>query len=142
MRLKQHHHQDYINCIYIYIYTHIHTEPRLWPMSTLCLCQSPLSLSMLVYAFLHNSPLPLQLVQLYLGGNFLKGTLPELWSECRSVSLYLDTVSDQRKPLTLHSEALKLCCKCNWLMYKTWSKIVDEDVTKVMEQLNHCRPLA
>ena len=50
----------------------------------------------------------MQLAQLYLGGNFLKGTLPASWSECRSVSLYLDTVSDQRKPLALHSEALKM----------------------------------
>ena len=41
--------------------------------------------------FGHNSPLLLQLAGLGLRENLLEGTLPESWSECSSVSLYLDT---------------------------------------------------
>ena len=51
-----------------------------------------------VSVFLKKHPLLLQLARLYLGDNLLEGTLPASWSECRSVSLYLDTVSDQCKP--------------------------------------------
>ena len=54
-----------------------------------------------IFVYVHNlaqimiNTLPLQLTDLSLGDNLLEGTLPELWSDCRSVRLYLDTVSDQ-----------------------------------------------
>ena len=54
-------------------------------------------MSVLGLIFLPSNSLPLQLAQLYLGDNLLEGTLPASWSECRSVSLYLDTFSDHRK---------------------------------------------
>lgn len=59
---------------------------------------SLLIISISVYVFLQQNPPPAQVENLSLENNLLQGTLPESWSECSSVSLYLDTVFDQCEP--------------------------------------------